>query len=224
MAHFNINNEYIELIHNNAVIKRFRILQDKTPLATTGWMQKDGKTHLTIKTLDKNTAFVISADKGGYSYQHFSFGNPVGQHIFVSQNPDNPAEQIRKEFNYSQNMLVAYRILSFDTSRGVWNIHDGKRQQNGHYVLNCYCEAEGKKSKTAYYIFDDKGHKKEEGFINTDGKKDGCMTTYDDKGNAVHTYYDNGKKLSLAQRIFHFKRKVVSHTSSQHVSQNELAR
>ena len=49
--------------------------------------------HLTIKTLDKNASFVVSADEHGYSYQHFLFSQPTGKHIFVSHNPDNPNQQ-----------------------------------------------------------------------------------------------------------------------------------
>lgn len=224
MAYFNVKNDCIELVQDNVVIKTFRIVENGTPLATVDWTKKDGKTHLTIKTLDKNASFVVSADEHGYSYQHFLFSQPTGKHIFVSHNPDNPNQQKIQEFEYNHGIQVAHKISEYDTERGVWNIYSGQRQKNGDYILKCFCEIENKKSKTAYYIFDDKGHKKEEGFINTDGKKDGCMTTYDDKGNAVHTYYDNGKKLSLAQRIFHFKRKVSSRTPSQHVSQNELTR
>lgn len=224
MAHFNITRESIELIENNTIIKRFHILQDDNPLATIDWTKKEEKTHLVITTMDKNTSFVISADDNGYSYQHFAFSKPVGKHIFVSKNPNDPTEKTIKEFNYLNGLLVAHTISSFDKNRGVWNIQDGKRQQNGFYVLNCYCETEGKKSKTAYYIFDNAGKKTEEGFLNTMGQKDGCITIYEGKEKPIHTYYENGKKLTLGQRLFGFKRKIATHDTINPMQQNNLTR
>lgn len=199
MANFIETDDIIQLVHAGKTLYTFK-LSDKDGKTADITREIFGNKHrITISAAKGLATYIVDAFPGGYCYQYALLDKKEGQHTV---HWDNVAHATRV---YENGLLTRSEQRVFDNNSNVWWISEFNLLQNGEKSYRTYATSQGRKSTISYTILNADGSKKEKGTLNANNQKDGPIMTYNEQGQSEITYYENGKRLSLGQRILRFK-------------------
>lgn len=243
MAYFTETDKNITLIHNQKAICTFKkptkeeienasnatfVWSDESVILNENTNTKNyTKRQLTISTPDNLAGFVVSACAYGYTFEKYLFGQKDGKQVSVNHLGKTFCVQTYKngvlEEEYSGTNKI-YTHKKFDVNRGAYYTFSKETLEDGSIMRKIYHTYADLQSQTTYTIKTPNGRLIEEGTLDANNQKHGLIISYDKNGHRKKRYYENGKKLSLGQRLFGFKRKVSSYPVHVSSHQNEFIR
>ena len=240
MAYFTETNDCIELKHHLRTIcvlkKPTATKSEQGTAAIFTWSDENvplntqfklAQKKLTITTPGDLAKFVVSACAHGFSFEKYLFGQKDGKQIRANDLEGTFCVQTYKngilQQEYSKNGAI-YTHKKFDVNRGAYRVFEKEKLADGTVMRKAYYTYNDLQSQMTYSIKTPTGRLLEEGTLDANNQKHGTIMTYDKNGRRKNSYYENGQKLSFGQRLFSFRRKVLSHTVQKTSHQNELTR
>ena len=239
MAYFTETDKTITLKHHNTVYTFKKPTEEEIQKglgATFAWSNESvvlnenfklSQRKLTITTPGELARFVVCAFEHGFSFEKYVFGQKEGKQVSVNNLTGSFCVQtykngvLQQEYSKTDTM---YTHKKFDVNRGAYRVFEKETLSDGTVMRKTYYTHKDFQSQTTYSIRTATGRLLEEGTLDANNQKHGTIMTYDKNGRRKNSYYENGKKLSFGQRLFVFRRKVVSSAIRTTPHHNELTR